>query len=690
MTYTIIQNSFQFGEISPLLRARVDMPFYFRGVKRLRNCVVIPQGGAERRFGTVYVDQINNHAGPPVYNTDYTEVKPFIFDYENGDRYLLIFRNNAIDVYFNNLYQTTTVTTYAAAEIKYLSVAQSQRIVFIAHPDHQPATLIKTSVDPAPIALTLNATPTFVNYPTFDFAQNYDAYTFNVQVGGVNIVTAQNTLGRAVTIISSTAMFTDDYNGGLFFSEGGVIRLGAKVGGVSPATTINGRIIKIFDAESSLFNAPNTILGDDALVTEKAFSTNRGWPHKVSFFQNRLFFGRTDSLAGGIWGSNYNGYSATKFNFDDSESLDTNAISTVLQGGKSTLIEHMVAFKTLLVFTTGGLYSTPLLIELPLVPTNMAFVNLQTSDASNNVTPLIFDNDVIFFDKGGKKVKSVNVFATTQHYETKNISVLAPHLVDSPYSAAVYENSSTKDGNWLLMINNGDTRDGQLAVYQNVPEQDIAAWSLSTAAPTDDGAEESFFRHVVSDEEDTYFIVERVVNGNTRLFIEQLRWDVYTDATLVTAPTVVPGTTVTGLGYLEGEVVQVRGDGGVMAENTVVGGQITLEYEVSEVDIGLGFNPEIVPLQMNVNLSNGNSLYRPKTIKNMDIDFYESSGIEVDGTLIPPFRINYDQYNQPPNPQTDFVKVQPMAGWDPAVEITIGQSSPMPMTIIGISFVVSI
>ena len=654
--------------------------------------LVIPQGGCERRFGTEFVDQINDHAMSPVYLTDYTMVKPYIFDYQDGSRYLLIFRENAIDVYLDMVYQSTTTTTYAASEIADLSIAQSANIVFIAHDAHSPATLVRAST--GPIVLTLNATPTFGEYPTFDFTQQYDAFTFSVRKAATAtpITTTENVLGYVCNIQVSSAMFTADYVGGLFFGEGGVIRITA----FNSTTNVAGRIINTFDTESALFTSPNTILGSDAVVTEKAFSTNRGWPQKVAFFQNRLFFGRTTSLLGGIWGSNYNGYTAGKFNFDDSEALDTNAISTIVQGNRATLIQHMVGFKTLLVFTTSGLYSTPLLIDLPLTPSNISFLNLQTSDASNDVVPVVFDNDVIFFDKGGRKVKNVNVYATTQHYESKVISVLAPQLVNTPYSAAVFENSSVKDGNWMFMVNSAGDIEGGLSIYQSVPEQDITAWSLSTPASTSDATlGQGYFRHVVSDEETAFFIVERYVNGHKRLFIEQLSFDAYMDAS--TIGTMALGTTISGLDELEGETVVVRGqvensDGMSIVGTTgpVTGGVVTLAEAVTDYEVGLVWFPEIVPMPMNIPLPQGNSLYFPKTIRNIYVDFFESKNIRVDGTLIPPFRIDDDTYNNPASAKTDFVQFQTMSGWNPTAEITISQFEPLPFTLIGIGFVVSI
>jgi hypothetical protein len=404
--------------------------------------------------------------------------------------------------------------------------------------------------------------------------------------------------------------------------------------------------------------------------------------------------GRTSSLLGGIWGSNYNGYTTGKLTFDDSAALDTNAISTVLQGNRATVIQHMVGFKTLLVFTTSGLYSTPLLIDLPITPSNISFLNLQTSDAANNVTPLVFDNDVVFFDKGGKKVKNVNVYATTQHYESKVISVLSPELVDTPVSAAVFENSSARDGNWLFMVNSGGIRAGQLSVYQSVPEQDIAAWSLSTTADTTHGT--CYFRHVISDEDSTYFIVERVVNGHTRLYIEQLSFDAFMDCGITSTQALA--STITGLTWLIGETVVVRGKEANSDGKAIVGtqgvvsgsGVLTLDNAVTDYEVGLVWEPYVVPAPMNVPLPSGNTLYMPKTIKKMYIDFYESLNIRVDGTLIPPFRIDDDTYNNPPSPKTDFVQVEPMAGWNPTAEITISQTEPLPFTLIGIGFVVSI
>lgn len=664
MTTFLVQSTFQFGEVSPLLFARVESPIYYRSARKLENVVTTPQGGVEVRFGLEYVDSVHGSV------TDYTQIKAKIFDYVDGSKYLLIFRDLAIDIYFEDALVATVVTTYTASEIATLSVAQSPTLLFIVQENHQPAILTRTS---AHSGWNLNAAPTFTNYPTYDFSQNYDAATFTIQVSGTNIGTAQNILGQVVTLNSSIAVFTANHVGGLYFGASGTLR----ITGFTSSTSVTARIINIFDPDSSLFNAPNNILGSDSVLTEIAFSADRGWPQKVNFFQNRIFFARTASLPGGLFGSNYNGFTTTSFNFDDSEALDTNSVSTVIYNRRSVLIEHMVSYKSLLVFTTSGLFSTPLLEDFPLTPTNASYINLQTADSSMTTNPQVLDNQVIFMDKGGKKVKDVNLIARTGTFATNSISVLAPHLIDQPNSSGVYENSTEKDGTWLLLTMQGSSIEGQLVIYQSVPEQQITAWTHSTT--------NGYFRIVEANEDLVYFITQRTINGSTVLYIEKLSWNVRLDCAIVQTFG-SPQTVITGFSALEGETVSVIGDGAVMQDRVVSGGQITVEYPITIAQVGLFFAPVVEPMPLNYPTQMGNNVYQPKTVKKMFVDYFESLGITINGQLIPPFQFNSDDYDSPPTPKTDFYAICPFNGWEARQTFTISQNSPLPFTLIGIGF----
>jgi hypothetical protein len=51
------------GELDPALYGRTDLKNYFNAAKRIRNALVVPQGGAKRRPGTRYVAETVRDGG---------------------------------------------------------------------------------------------------------------------------------------------------------------------------------------------------------------------------------------------------------------------------------------------------------------------------------------------------------------------------------------------------------------------------------------------------------------------------------------------------------------------------------------------------------------------------------------------------------------------------------------------------
>ena len=44
------------GELSPLIKGRVDIDQYYKGMQTAENVVIVPQGGLKRRPGTQHID----------------------------------------------------------------------------------------------------------------------------------------------------------------------------------------------------------------------------------------------------------------------------------------------------------------------------------------------------------------------------------------------------------------------------------------------------------------------------------------------------------------------------------------------------------------------------------------------------------------------------------------------------------
>ena len=79
--------SFNSGELTPLIRYRVDLDKRYMGVETMENFLVKPQGTAERRPGTLYVAEANGIT------------KLVSFEFSTTDAYVLEFGNGIIRFY---------------------------------------------------------------------------------------------------------------------------------------------------------------------------------------------------------------------------------------------------------------------------------------------------------------------------------------------------------------------------------------------------------------------------------------------------------------------------------------------------------------------------------------------------------------------------------------------------------------
>lgn len=686
MANFLLQSSFKLGEISPLLYAHIsdnlESPLYSKAARRLRNCLVIPQGGATKRFGTLFASDLTS------LQSNYLLYKPFFFVHADGSKYILLFTPLAITIYRNNAVVATVVTTYSSADIPKLSIAQSNDLVFIACVGHIPAILSRTTPH---TVWSLQTTDPFVHQPTYDFLQNYDNINYTVYLPSTTtiITAANNLIGQPVTVhAGGGTSFTANHVQGLWFGGGATIRLTAYI----DAVNMSGVIVQPFNDKCTILDTAATtrlLPGTQVVLTEKMFSATRGWPEKVSFFQNRLWFGKTTSLPGLVCGSNYNGFTNKRLNFDDSRTLDTSAVSTVLYGRSATIINHMISYKSLLVFTTSGVFSTSLDLFDPVTPLNINFINLQSGDITNDLLPNILENNVIFYDKGGYRVKTLLLNDEGRNYQAATLNILAPHLVNMPYSSAVMSASGEIDGSYLFVISNDGDMKGKLAVYNLIAEQNITAWTLQETGldPATEG-----FRHVISDGEEVYFIVSRMVNGAPKLYLEQLSWEYENDCCIPFTQS--SSATITGLSALEGldvDIIAGTSDATMGFEGVfeVDSGSVTIGHAVTQGYAGLRVTPLIGTLPLFVPTQVGNNIFRPKHIKNMQIDFFESLNITVDNTKLRYFQLNEEQHMDVALvPQTNYEEVTPMSGWDPRVEIVISQDAPQPFTIIGIGMTV--
>lgn len=137
------QNVLNGGEISPLMRGRVDQPRYSTGAREMLNFVPMPQGGVTRRPGTRYL-------GAACHEN--ARLIPFVFSATQGR--MLEFGDHVMRVWLPDGTQVTkdgavleVETPFAADELADLRYAQSADVIYFAHPDHAPCKLSRYADD---------------------------------------------------------------------------------------------------------------------------------------------------------------------------------------------------------------------------------------------------------------------------------------------------------------------------------------------------------------------------------------------------------------------------------------------------------------------------------------------------------------------------------------------------------------
>ncbi|MGE0190311.1 MAG: hypothetical protein AB7Q04_13625, partial [Steroidobacteraceae bacterium] len=335
----IAQNSFNGGEIDPLLLTREDTKIYNKSVARLRNFTQLDSGAIRRRPGSKYLDLLQPD----------TILKPFSFGQDQD--YVFGFSNTRVDIFTDDgvLATTLTSTPWSTSQLSRLYTAQSADTMVVCHPDMVMQRILRTGAttftlsnfafeensagtikfqpyykfvdDPitiTPSALSGSITLT-ASAPAFESGHNgtifrwkrkeilITAFTDSTHLTG----TVRSTLPGEISAVDTTTEILTVTDHGYVTGQAVVYTSGGSlIGGLTSTNTYY--IIKV-DANSvklasSAANATagtainitgtgnGTLIGADTNWDEQVFSSVRGYANTAIFHEGRLWFCGTKSL----------------------------------------------------------------------------------------------------------------------------------------------------------------------------------------------------------------------------------------------------------------------------------------------------------------------------------------------------------------------------------------------------------
>lgn len=135
-------NTFNAGELSPLMNARADFPKYSSGARTLENMIVRSQGPISRRPGTKYIASVKTAADPTrIIPFEYSTTDAYII--EMGDEYFRFYRNGGQIQSAGSPYEI--VSPYDKTDLFEVQFAQDAQIMRMVHPDYAPYKLTRTA-----------------------------------------------------------------------------------------------------------------------------------------------------------------------------------------------------------------------------------------------------------------------------------------------------------------------------------------------------------------------------------------------------------------------------------------------------------------------------------------------------------------------------------------------------------------
>jgi len=196
------------------------------------------------------------------------------------------------------------------------------------------------------------------------------------------------------------------------------------------------------------------------------------------------------------------------------------------------------------------------------------------------------------------------------------------------------------------------------------------------------------------DEDQVWVIVERFINGAVRRYVEYFTpFDFNEDLTafhyLDSGLSYVGGdtTTLTGLDHLEGEVVDIIGEGSTQTAKTVSGGAITLSVATEQAKVGLLYSSDLQTMRLDEGYTETTQT-KTTRIYDLSVRFENTVGASVGpnaATLTAiDFRASGSAMNLPIPLFTGDKSIEFDTGYGTEGLVYIQQPQALPMTILGI------
>lgn len=357
-----------------------------------------------------------------------------------------------------------------------------------------------------------------------------------------------------------------------------------------------------------------------------AWSGVDGWPSSVTFFRERLCFGRGQK----VWMSTAAGFDDFAARNTAGEVAADQAISLEVASGEINEIQWFYPERDLIAGTAGGEFTIGDLTNgEPLGPGNVK-VQLQSRFGTRGVPPVGSGQSTLFLLRAGTKLREIAYEFASDGYQTKDATTLSEHItrpgvIDMDYALDPFSVV------WCVRS------DGLLLGFTWNNEEQVKGWHRHQIGGAGIVETVAVIPRPDNTGDQVWMVVRRTISGQTRRYVEFMEnpWErgqaqadaFYVDSGLTYSG--APAATISGLAHLEGQVVDVLTDGAPHPQRTVTSGAIALQRPASKVQVGLPCPPRLLTMRLEAGAADGTAQGKTKRIHKVTVRVQDSAGFSV-------------------------------------------------------------
>jgi len=238
-----------------------------------------------------------------------------------------------------------------------------------------------------------------------------------------------------------------------------------------------------------------------------AFGVVPGWPYTITFHQGRLYFGGVDHAPQKVFGSRVGKYEDFESGPDDDM-----AVTFELASNEVNVIKWITSKGGIVVGTEGAEWIINAgSASAPITPSNV-YASKETAIGSSSIQPVIPEGAVVYVQNGGHNLRQMLYQYINDKYTAVDLSLLSEHLLRDAEIIDMDLQTRPYTTIWLVLSN------GMAVAVTMLSDEQVLAWCPQVT----DGDIES----VRCLNEEVWFIVKRIINGQTKRYVERIvPWD---------------------------------------------------------------------------------------------------------------------------------------------------------------------